>query len=214
MEYILHSMESIPHSMEFIPHIMESIPHSMESILKMYGVSHSMEKVWSPSPIPWIPSEISGVHPPFHGFHMDYPGEGKVQHISKVECWISNGDSIFDGPFNGVFHRFDVDCSMESIWNNTWICDINFSDIPWILYGPVHQSKILVWNEVLCHETFSLWQHSLFIPLGSPNSLEPSPAAVTLGQWSAWVSNLANDLPAVSSQHLIIFSVRYRTAGL
>ena len=93
-------------------------------------------------------------------------------------------------------------------------CDINFSDIPWILYGPVHQSKILVWNEVLCHETFSLWQHSLFIPLGSPNSLEPSPAAVTLGKWSAWVSNLANDLPAVSSQHLIIFSVRYRTAGL
>ena len=35
---------------------MESIPHSMDSTLKKYGV-----------------------HPPFHGFHMDYPKEGKVQ---------------------------------------------------------------------------------------------------------------------------------------
>ena len=42
-----------------------------------------MGKLWSPSPIPWIPSGISGIHPPFHGFHMDYPGEGKVQQLQQ-----------------------------------------------------------------------------------------------------------------------------------
>ena len=48
----------------------------------MESIPHSMWKLWSPSPIPWIPSGVSGIHPPFHGFLMDYPGEGKVQVLS------------------------------------------------------------------------------------------------------------------------------------
>ena len=65
---------------------MESIPHSF---LKKHGIhppSHGihLEKVWSPSPIPWkrydihlespwnpstIPWKKYGIHPPFHGVH-------------------------------------------------------------------------------------------------------------------------------------------------
>ena len=53
----------------------------------MESIPHSMGKLWSPSPIPWIPPGISGIHPPFHGFHMDYPGEGKVQPRSCLGLW-------------------------------------------------------------------------------------------------------------------------------
>jgi hypothetical protein len=36
------------------------------------------------------------------------------------------------------FYGFHVDCSMESIWNSTWICNVNSLEIPWNPHGPVH----------------------------------------------------------------------------
>ena len=35
----------------------------------MESIPHSRGKLWSPSPIPW---ENYGVHPPFHGFHLEF----------------------------------------------------------------------------------------------------------------------------------------------
>ena len=42
----------------------------------------------------------------------------------------------------GFSMEFDVDCSMESIWNSTWICDINSLEIPWNPYGMHHSMDI------------------------------------------------------------------------
>ena len=36
---------------------------------------------------------------------------------SGAECSILDVDTIFDTPFNGFSTEFDVDSSMESIWN-------------------------------------------------------------------------------------------------
>ena len=59
-----------------------------------------MRNLWSPSPIPWIPSGTSGIHPSFHGFHIDYPGEGKVQQniwtvLSLTVSWQNAAPFIF-----------------------------------------------------------------------------------------------------------------------
>ncbi|EDR03839.1 uncharacterized protein LACBIDRAFT_306563 [Laccaria bicolor S238N-H82] len=63
------------------------------------------------------------------------------------------------------------------------------------------QSKILLRDEVFLDETYHLWQHLLFVPIGRPNTflLEPLPAAVTFGQWSAWLGRLADDLPPITT---------------
>ena len=34
--------------------------------------------------------------------------------------------------------KFHMDCSMESLWNSTWICNSNSLEIPWNPYGMHH----------------------------------------------------------------------------
>ena len=48
-----------------------------------------------------------------------------------VECSILQVDTIIDNTFNGLSMEFDVDSSMESIWNSTWICNVSSLEIPW-----------------------------------------------------------------------------------
>ena len=48
-----------------------------------------------------------------------------------VDSSILDGDTIFDNTIDGFSTEFDVDSSMESMWNSTWICSVNSLEIPW-----------------------------------------------------------------------------------
>ena len=52
---------------------------------------------------------------------------------------ILNVDIIFDNTLIGGFStEFDVDSSMESIWNSTWIYNVDSLEIPWNPHELVH----------------------------------------------------------------------------
>ena len=133
---------------------------SVESIWKEYEIHP--QKVWNPSPIPCNPSPIpcnppgiSAVHPPFHGFHMDYPREGKVlgnDWLSKLQGCILNSGCLWCCwcKYTSAWLNLDcltfLQCHLQDLIHaecrelpGAWVCSSQWPQVPhWSNYPLLH----------------------------------------------------------------------------